>query len=176
MSKELRDTNAKLNSMTQSRDGKTEEVKQTKCELEAGLAAAEAKLKVTLAALEKSESAQPRQGGYFFAAAPLSRLVAGSLGGSREGSPTRLQSREGSPVRMGSPTSPPPTMAFAADGVLQKPKRTPNLYQASPPPTALSSSPDSQSRRNGQSRRSRMARSPSKAQSASRQLKSDRRG
>jgi hypothetical protein len=68
-------------------------VKQTKQEQQEGIAAVEAKLRTALAALVKAESAQPGQGGYYFAAAPTRTTMrmspAGSAQTSREASPTR---------------------------------------------------------------------------------------
>lgn len=78
------------------------EVYQTRLQREAGIAAAEARLELALTALGKAESAQPRQGGYYFAAAPIPGRADGfgSAASSRGGSPTR--SAEGS-IAGGSP-------------------------------------------------------------------------
>ena len=86
--------------MTEARDGTQVEVHQTRLQREAGIAAAEARLQLALTALGKAESAQPRQGGYYFAAAPITqgppRDGFGSAASSRGVSPTR--STEGSIV------------------------------------------------------------------------------
>lgn len=84
----LKRTAAELESVTASRNSKTEEVAQTRLQREAGIAAAEARLQEALAALGKAESAAER-GGYFFAAAPTKKNGQSSAQSSREGSPLR---------------------------------------------------------------------------------------
>lgn len=93
---ELRSTRDALNEMTQARDGKQSEVERTKQQRESGVAAIQTQLGLALTALGHSQSAQPRQGGYYFAAAPLSpssahRMLLRSIS-SREASPTRALS------------------------------------------------------------------------------------
>ena len=70
LSENLRSTKEELQAIQQDREQKQLEVKQTRQEQQDGRAAFEEKLQEARDALRKAESAQPAQGGYYFAAAP----------------------------------------------------------------------------------------------------------
>lgn len=83
--KELKSTTDELEATVKDREHKQLEIEQTRQEQEEGNAAYEIKLAQADAALKKAEAAQPKQGGYYFAAAPSRSILAPSS--PRHGSP-----------------------------------------------------------------------------------------
>jgi Ca2+-binding EF-hand superfamily protein len=95
LGEKLRGTVSELKSTSQAKDNEGQEYAQLIKQREAEVAAYEARLHSVLTALAKAKAAQPRHGGYYFAAAPLvTRSLIGNIASlspssSREPSPTR---------------------------------------------------------------------------------------
>ena len=102
LSKQNEELTAKLTATTHERDSNEKELQRMRMQRNAESSVADARLRLALRALGKSESAQPLHGGYYFAAAPLKSMLRSESGppspSSRESSPTS-QYHNRSPTR-----------------------------------------------------------------------------
>ena len=152
LQEQIRGADAKMQDAVRASGAKHDELDQVRVQLEQELEATRLRLNYTLTALGKAESAQPRQGGYFFAAAPLKRLIASSLAVGRDHSPTRtpsspyhLTGSPGSPIgRVSSPGSPDFATSPGADSdsLFEKTKSHigSDAVASSPPPSVEATS------------------------------------
>lgn len=137
----LQKVRAELDAVVQARDEGQGKLRTYIERHESEIALAETRVKRLVAALGQAQSAQPRQGGYFFSATPLQRIQL-PAGLSREGSPLRATSPNSlsSPGGLSSPGSLAGDMMHASTSgrAAGHSPLTTNRRCSSPPPTSSS--------------------------------------